>query len=114
MEGLLIWSIEGLKRVLKQGRFSKAETLESMGETYESTAHRIYKWLESIVEFENTDTFVATDEIYKRYCAWCSENSYSRETKIAFSRKLFGYMQRIGARKSRTEAERGYKNARFI
>lgn len=90
-EGLLIWAIEGLKRLLKQGCFSNQEIPDKKGELWETYVNTVQEWADNRLDFMDyiePDAYIKTDKIYKDYCSFCSERFLSSESKVSFIRKL--------------------------
>jgi P4 family phage/plasmid primase-like protien len=94
LEGLLIWSIQGLKRLLKTDRFSYLEDEDEseIGERYELLAKPEKRFIVDYIMLSPGNNLV-TDEVYEEYESWCEKRRYPVLTKSSFSRGMKRYMQ---------------------
>ena len=113
MEGLAIWSLEGLKRLLKQHKFSNSETLESIGASYDEAVHGVWHWFEDNVTYDSAGLFTPILEIFNTFTQWCKKNNKPLIPYNNFAKQLYGYSQQIGGQKCRQrvdgERQYGYK-----
>lgn len=86
IEYLVYMGIQGLKRVLINQKFTESEQVQRELEEFEESNNPIvgfFKELE-IDDIENEPT----NEVYRRYTTYCSENGLQPISQIAFSRQV--------------------------
>lgn len=91
MEYLILLGLQGLKRVLKNKRFTKSMQVEKELTEYETTNNPIIGFYEEYKEeIENEPS----KEIYKKYLEYCLNNGLQPLSHIEFSRQInkrFGF-----------------------
>lgn len=85
MEYLILLGIEGLKRILKNKRFTKATQVEKELIEYEKSNNPIIGFFE---EYETEIENEPTREVYKRYTEYCLSNGLQALSHIEFSRQI--------------------------
>lgn len=91
MEYLILLGIEGLKRVLKNKRFTKAREVEKELKEYEKSNNPIIGFFE---EYESEIENEISGDVYKRYLEYCLGNGLQPLSHIEFSRQInkrFGF-----------------------
>jgi P4 family phage/plasmid primase-like protien len=98
LSGILNWALDGLQRLLKQGHFSENRTMDDavMEWSIRSDALKVFVEQNIAVQFEEvtketTDTDFeteepTTDEVYKRYLAFCKHHKVTPLTSNGFTR----------------------------
>lgn len=87
LSGVLNWALEGLQRLLTQGRFTADRSPAETQLTWE-------KWGDSISRFQQVGLEEASGEhvpkkrAYRAYVAYCEDEGIPTETQIKFTRKL--------------------------
>ncbi|WP_368251380.1 primase-like DNA-binding domain-containing protein, partial [Enterococcus sp. 2201sp1_2201st1_B8_2201SCRN_220225] len=104
MEYVLNLAIAGLKRLMKNKKFSPSKTIEKETSQYEVQNNPILGFLEeSDTKIENE----ITTDVYQIYQVWCVENGYQSVAANTFSREINRMMnleirqQRIDGKKKR-------------
>lgn len=92
MEYLIKIGLEGLKRVLKNQKFTKSDRVEKELQEYEESNNPILGFFKEITleEVENEPT----RDVYRRYLVYCSENNLQPLSNIEFSKQVkakFGF-----------------------
>lgn len=89
MRGLLVWSLNGLKRLLRNDRFSYVEDEDELetGERYELLAKPEKRFIVDYLQILEGE-FVPTDEVFDEYEQWCEERRYPVLAKSSFSRSM--------------------------
>jgi len=86
MEGLLVWSLVGMHRLLNNKRFSYPVDKEERYLTYrENAKYFVRKFYVKTSEFNDT---LKSDEIYENYTKWCIKNSVPVDSRNALGRAL--------------------------
>lgn len=88
LEGLLIWSLEGLQRLLKNGKFSNQPHYDVIGDLWERYTNTTKAWYEERVEETMDSSEWVNTVLYKDYLKWCTDKLLSPESRISFGRKL--------------------------
>lgn len=94
MQGLLIWALEGLKRLLRQGKFSYTDDddEESVGERYELLAKPEMRFIKDYIKLSEGEK-MDSDKTYHRYLDWADRRNYPKLAKKVFSRSMKKYMR---------------------
>lgn len=85
MEYLILLGIKGLKRVLKNKRFTKASQVEKELSEYEKSNNPIIGFFE---EYETEIENEPTNEVYRNYTQYCLINGLQALSHIEFSRQI--------------------------
>ena len=84
MQYLINIGIEGLKRVLKNRRFTTSAKVESALAEYEENNNPILLFFKEEVKIENEPTNL----VYQKYTEFCLANSFSPMSNIEFSKQV--------------------------
>jgi len=86
MEGLLLWSIEGMHRLIHNKKFSYPEDKEERYLMYRDNskffAQKYYQ------KTDNFNDYLNSDDIYNHYVDWCKKNSIPIESRNSLGRTL--------------------------
>ena len=82
MEYLIQLGIQGLKRVLKNQKFTKSEKAQKELEEYEVNNNPVLLFFEENPKIENEPT----KNVYKKYSEFCLANSFQAMSNIEFSK----------------------------
>jgi putative DNA primase/helicase len=88
LEGVLIWSLEGLQRLLKKGKFSNQPHYDEIGDLWEKYTNTTEAWYEERIEETIDSSEWVNTALYKDYQVWCIDKLLSPESRISFGRKL--------------------------
>ena len=86
MEYLILLGIEGLKRVLKNHRFTTGKSVQKELKEYEENNNPILLFFKEIEESDILNQ--PTKDIYMRYDIFCSENKFTAMSNIEFSKQV--------------------------
>lgn len=86
IEYLILLGIEGLKRVLKNRRFTTGKKVQAELDEYEENNNPILMFFKEIDidDIENQPT----KDVYMKYDMFCHENKFNAMSKIEFSKKV--------------------------
>ena len=84
MQYLINLGIEGLKRVLKNRKFTTSQKVEQALEEYEENNNPILLFFKEDIKIENEPTNL----IYQKYTEFCLANSFSPMSNIEFSKQV--------------------------
>ena len=85
MEGLLLWSLQGLKRLLKKKQFFYNY---DMGERYLMYQRNCDYFIDKNYVHKDFSDFVKVDDIRIKYAEWCKENDVPMANPTLLARKL--------------------------
>ena len=89
MEYLIQLGLAGLKRVLKNRKFTKSQKVEAELEEYEENNNPIILFFKETSEDQIINE--STNKVYKKYNEFCIENNFTPLSKIEFNRKINKY-----------------------
>lgn len=97
LEGLVIWALEGLKRLMINNKISGEETLDTMGESYDEAVNYVFNWLKNNLQLSNDETdYIVAKEIHTIFNKRCMENNKPQIPYITFTKQLFGIIRVMG------------------
>lgn len=88
MQYLIRLGIEGLKRVLKNRKFTTSEKVKHALEEYEENNNPILLFFKEDIKIENEPTNL----VYQKYTEFCLANSFSPLSNIEFSKQVKKYL----------------------
>mgnify|MGYP006278080791 CR=1 FL=1 len=83
--GILNWMIDGLKRLVNQGKFTGDEPPEQTRQTWESWGSSIKKFKQDCLE-KDKKAAVPKSDVYAAYRRWCEENGLPTKTQQKMTR----------------------------
>ena len=84
MQYLIQLGIDGLKRVLRKGKFTESEKVQEALSEYEEYNNPILLFFKEDEKIENEPTSV----VYRRYVEFCLSNSFNPLSNIEFSKQI--------------------------
>ena len=94
LEGILIWALEGLERLLLQKQFSYKKTLEEVKNIFERSSNTLSIFVQDCL-VQNPDGRMSKDEMFEGYTKWALENKTQRCSKEQLGRNLMKYAKYI-------------------
>ena len=97
-EGITLWAIEGLKRLIKNGfHFTISERAKKILEDSREESDNILSFLKSegYVGFDD-ESATATAELYDTYLEWCRDNAEIHRNINSFSKTLKTNAEKLG------------------
>ena len=95
---VLKWMIEGLKRLLKNNKFSYPYTWEEIAEFYTQASDSVKAFIsDHIVEYPGGR--IKKSELYQLYVNYCKENGYPPVSNVEFAKRLRMYIPKIEEKK---------------
>lgn len=111
MEYMIKLGVEGLKRVLKNNEFTTSEKVKAELAEYEENNNPILNFFRDCEDNEIQIANEPTNDVYRRYTVFCSENGFQSLSNGEFSKqvkKYYGYniiRKRIGGQLRRIFVE---------
>jgi len=87
LSGLLNLALEGLKRLLQRGDFSRSISTEEAREQYIRMSDPLAAFVEECVE-EDPNVWISKDEFYAAFCEYCREKRLPIISKSVVGRRL--------------------------
>lgn len=104
LSGVFNWVIEGLKRLLENGKFTESEIVKKEVLQYEIESDSVLMFLEDF-EYEGSTTQTqSANSIFQAYKAYCSDNGFIACSLKTFSQRLI----KKGIVKKRTNTQTIY------
>jgi len=88
LSGVFNWVLEGLYRLLKQGRFSDCDAAQIALEQYKTESNSIKLFLNEKGYQNDTDDYQLIKNLYPEYKYFCSEDGMTAFKKVNFSKQL--------------------------
>ena len=106
LSGLLNWALEGLKRLQKNGRFTKSLTSDELQELYESMSDPITAFIETRL-IQSTSGAELKDTVYQAYYRFCRDRGYTAVTARTFTIELKPRITGLGESDRKVRGRRG-------
>ncbi len=87
LEGILVFAVDGLRRVLKSGHFTRIENNDEIAEIMESDIESVQEWSVDRLEFSEGDV-IRKDAAFSDYEKWCNRNGIMPENGQTFKEKI--------------------------
>jgi len=81
---VLKWAVEGLRRLLEQGKFSYEDNIDKIEDRYMRASNPAYAFFQDCIE-EDPDAFVTKDELYRAFIEYCKQNKLPTLSKRTFA-----------------------------
>jgi putative DNA primase/helicase len=88
LPGVLNWIIEGLRRVVKNEKFTDSPKAGEAMETYRRESNSVAQFVEEYGLEKSNETITENKELYKAYTQFCSESGHRPMNQINFSKEL--------------------------
>jgi putative DNA primase/helicase len=105
LSGFLNWALEGLDRLLKQGQFSRSETVDEVMDTWQRMSAPTYAFLEDMTIID-APASTPKDELYAAYIEYCQKNGLPTTAKNIFARDLPRYRPNISVERKTVKGRR--------
>jgi putative DNA primase/helicase len=105
LSGILLWAIEGWKRLRKRGHFEQPESSKRVIEQFEDLSSPINAFLRDCCE-TGKDFEVPCAELFKRWKGWCEPLGHKAGSDQTFGRDLRAAVADIDTRQIHTTAMR--------
>jgi len=96
LSGILNWALEGLKRLLKNRKFSYNKSTDKNLQLYEERANPILGFCNETLEVK-IGSWLDKSEVLYEYNKWCVEHQKPTLNEVHFSRKLFQTMYGVAS-----------------
>jgi putative DNA primase/helicase len=110
LSGLLNWAIEGLRRLLVNGKFSYKKSSYDIKYIMERSSHPLASFVRDRL-VQEVGNKISKDLMFQSYAIYCDENKLPRLSKEQLGRQLPNYCYYIMAKHNTNE--RYWENAKF-
>lgn len=87
LDGILIWSLEGLKRLKDRGFFQNTEEMKKEIEDYRRENNSVLVFVEEICELDR-NAEISKSKLYSVFKKWCKINGFHPLGKLKFGKEL--------------------------
>ena len=114
LSGVLNWAIEGLQRLLEQGRFSYPRTPNQNAELWEKMSNPIKAFTDEVLE-EKPDNSIPKDTVYNAYREYAKQKDAVIKAKNVFTKELKKALSTLdtGQKKIGGERTQVYQGIKF-
>lgn len=102
LSGLFNWAIDGLKRILERGIFSKSISTEKTRDLYERMSSPVAAFVKDMTKFESLG-YTTKSKMYKKFINYCKKNNLPTVANNIFARKLLEFAQNVVAGRMKIE-----------
>lgn len=89
LPGILIWAIEGLKRLRKEWKFTESEEINEGVKKFKVESNPMLQFLNECCEVDEKMTeYIETKTLYDAYVSWCVDTSHMSFSSTKFGREL--------------------------
>jgi putative DNA primase/helicase len=94
LSGVFNWVLAGLKRLLKQKKFTYSRVVQEQIESYKKSSDTIQVFIEDENYRKSTDAYLSLDTFFTEYKLYCSNSGYKFYGKKNFAERLrsIGFM----------------------
>jgi putative DNA primase/helicase len=98
LDGIFLWAVKGLKRLLKNGDFTSSRQVEEMKKIFRMRSMTVESFIERHFDASDATKMVLLQEAYKEYVNFCQEHSVPPLGGRKFSERLkqLGYIVEPG------------------
>jgi putative DNA primase/helicase len=86
LSGFLNLALDGLKTILKNGRFTHELSIRETADQYITKANPVYKFSEECIVSSPND--ISKDDVYVEYLKWCEQNNEKPVPNNTFGKKM--------------------------
>lgn len=105
LPGILLWAIEGLRRLDQRGRFQPPASGEETLQVVRELSSPIIAFVRECCEV-GTRHQVPTEDVYEAYTKWCKRRGEHPRKAVQFGRDLRGQMPKLKNRQKRKGGKR--------
>lgn len=88
LEGVFVWLLKGLERLLKNRGLTKCSAIENAIEEYRRKTDSVMMFIEETGIVQSTKDRISLKEVYRNYCEFCKENGLIACSTTTFSERI--------------------------
>lgn len=112
LEGLLVRSVAGLRRLMDRGRFDLPEAVRGAGNRYRDRLDSVRGFVDEMCVVELGEGWVAKSDLYRTYAGWCKDGGRHALNAGSFNERLAQDYGEAVVEKTR-KGSRGWGGIRF-
>ncbi len=86
LSGVLNWSIEGLRKLIKRGQFEEKQFMKEAVSELEDENNPVNEFFKEFIEVEMSgNSYIEKTDLFKKYKQWCIDNKQFNLSNIRFS-----------------------------
>lgn len=105
--GIILWAIDGLKRLRQTGTFTAPKSTLRVIEDFSRILSPVIDFVEDCCELV-PEAEVSTREVYDVWCRWASERGLAPNTDSVFGQRLLNQMLQVKRERHRLQGRRQY------
>ena len=109
MPGIFLWSLQGLLRLMRNGRFTQSEKSREASETYQIEQNSARAFLAECVKIGRESELIGTRELYTSYRTWCELEGRRPLSKVQFAKEVQRVFHTSARFKSTIRSDRSWK-----
>ena len=91
LSGVFNWVLDGLRRLLKQGDFTKSLAIDNILKEFKLDSDSVYLYLDDGDFKPDTENYVNLKDLYINYREYCKDSGYTACSNKTFSKRLRSY-----------------------
>lgn len=108
LSGMFNWALEGRRRLIDQGHFTRSETADQIQELYEELMDPITAFINNCVNTDDAYGVVPKDDFHRLYYQFCKMKGFTPVLKGTFSTEIKPRIVNLGEGKRKIGKERVY------
>jgi len=105
LSGFFNWALEGLRRLLENGKFSNAKSVEETRQQYIRASDPVKAFAMDCIE-QKAGNVIPKDDVYNAFIQYCQELNLPTVPKNSFSMKLSQHVPNIQTERKRIKGQR--------
>ncbi len=108
LPGVMNWTIEGLKRLLITGNFTRCKPIDDALESYKKESNSALLFIEEYNIMKDINGFTSNSDIYNSYTEFCNSSGYKRFSQQNLSREFIAVGFESDRKKIAGKVTRGF------
>jgi putative DNA primase/helicase len=109
MPGIFLWALQGLLRLMRNGRFTQSEKSREASEAYQIEQNSARAFLTECVELGRESELIGTRELYTNYRTWAEMEGRRPLSNIQFVKEIQRVFPTARRFKSTSNSDRSWK-----
>lgn len=105
MSGIFNWAMEGLERILDEGKFSKGQSREQVKYEWLLRSQPMTVFFDAAIE-DDPDTQIGKQRLYEQYSEFCTAFAAESKQKSTFFKQLYSEVPNAKEKRIRTDSGR--------
>ena len=86
--GVLLWIIEGMKRLLSESDFSESKAVEAIKRKFRKDSDSVAMFVDECELRPSETESKSVETLFQAFKSWCKDNNHSQMTKAKFSERM--------------------------